>query len=66
MNSFLFCFVGFTTVRLCPCIISQTNSAPAVFQAEAGSGNTASARRTRDAINDTVASGKKNALDNRR
>jgi hypothetical protein len=45
----------------------------AMFQAEAGIGNTASARSTRDATSDTVASyaisdkqgARKNALDNR-
>jgi hypothetical protein len=43
-----------------------------MFQAEAGSGNTASVRSTRDSINDTIAShaisdeqgARKNALDN--
>jgi hypothetical protein len=46
---------------------------PGMFQADAGRGNTASARSTRDAISDTVASyaisdehgARKNALDNR-
>jgi hypothetical protein len=44
-----------------------------MFQAEAGSGNTASVRSIRDAISDTIASyatpdeqgARKNALDNR-
>ncbi len=47
---------------------------PGMFQAEAGRGNTASVRRTTDAIGDTAASyalsyeqrARKNALDNRR
>jgi hypothetical protein len=46
---------------------------PGMFHAEAGRGNTASVRRTRAAISDTVASyaipdeegARKNALDNR-
>jgi hypothetical protein len=46
---------------------------PGIFHAEAGRGNTASVRRTRDTISDTVASyaisdeqgARKNALDNR-
>jgi len=46
---------------------------PGMFQAKAGSGNTAIVRRTRDAISDTGASyaisdeqgARKNALDNR-
>ena len=46
---------------------------PGMFQAEAGRGNTASVRSTRDVISDTVASyaisdeqgARKNALDNR-
>jgi hypothetical protein len=46
---------------------------PGMFQAEAGRGNTTSARSTRDAIRDTVASyaisdeegARKKALDNR-
>jgi hypothetical protein len=46
---------------------------PGMFQADAGRGNTASARSTRDAISDTVATyaisdeqgARKNALDNR-
>jgi len=46
---------------------------PGIFQANAGRGNTANARSTRDAISDTAASyaisdedgARKNALDNR-